>query len=204
MDSSINDWLVSLAAKTPTPGGGAVAALTTAIAAAQLGMVAIYTTGSKWQDREKRMQELVTETAEIRAEALALMQADADAFTQVGTAYQLPKDTDDERTVRTALIQQALIAAANPPSRVVLLATRIIDIAFELAEKGNPNVISDVAVVASVACAGLKSAIVNIEINELSITDPITKENLRAIVQKTATVTQKADDIIKNVRKQLQ
>jgi methenyltetrahydrofolate cyclohydrolase len=46
-DETIGTFLDKLAAKTPAPGGGAVAALHAAEAAALLAMVARYTTGPR-------------------------------------------------------------------------------------------------------------------------------------------------------------
>lgn len=157
MDSVIlKEWLADLAAKQPTPGGGGVAALHAATAAALLGMVTIYTTGAKWADREAEMKKLHEEVAELRHQALDLIDADAQAFAGVGEAYKLPKATYDEKQIRTEAIQKALIAAAEPPCQVVKLTTRLVEIAQKIAKTGNPNVISDVAVAAHTAQAALQ------------------------------------------------
>ena len=66
MMKSVEAWLVELADRTPTPGGGGAAGLMAAISAALIGMVTAYTTGEKWQDREPRMRELNKEAAERR------------------------------------------------------------------------------------------------------------------------------------------
>lgn len=199
MDSTITNWLDSLAAQTPTPGGGAVAALSAAIAAAQLGMVAAYTTGVKWQDREEQMKEFVEETTALRSQALELMQADAEAFSKVGAAYQLPKDSPE----RAEAIQQALAQAADPPSKVARLAARVVEVAEDLATSGNPNVISDVAVGASMAKASLESAIVNIQINEKSLKNTEVKSTLKAAVAQAEKAIKSADAVIKTVKEQL-
>ncbi len=199
-DMSVNDWLESLAAKQPTPGGGAVAALAAAIAAAQLAMVAIYTTGSKWQDREVRMKELNEELSELRGKALELVDADAKAFAKVGAAYGMPKETDDQKAARTEAIQESLVQAADPPTQTAQLAGRLVEIAVEIAKQGNPSVISDVAVGASLAKASLESAIMNIEINEIAIKDTSVKQKLRQAVDDASDFIQKADNVVEVVR----
>lgn len=199
-NASVNDWLESLAAKQPTPGGGAVAALSAAIAAAQLGMVAIYTTGPKWQDREARMLELSKELDDLRTRALALVEADAKAFAKVGAAFGLPKETDDQKAARTQAIQAALAQAADPPAKTAKLAGRLVEIATEIATTGNPSVISDVAVGASLAKASLESAIVNIEINEHAIKDSATKQELQQAVEDASDFIQEADNVVEVVR----
>ncbi len=197
-------WLASLAAKTPTPGGGAVAALAAAIAAAQLGMVTAYTTGTKWQDREARMQELSTELTELWTGALSLVRADAEAFEAVGAAYKLPKTSSEaEDPARTVAIQTALAGAAEPPARVAKIAARVVLIAEELVTTANPNIISDVAVAASMARAALESAIVNVEINKREIKDLETKQQLQASISKAEAAMQKVDSVVHSVRKMI-
>ncbi len=204
MDSvGLAAWLDSLAAKQPTPGGGAVAALSAAIAAAQLEMVAAYTTGPKWQDREARMNELAKELAELRKQALVLVESDAEAFTQVGSAYALPKETDSEKADRKTAIQKALKAAAQPPMQTAELAKRLVEIAKEISGSGNPNVISDVAVGASLAKASLESAIANIEINQHALEDTDAKKLLGAAVQVAQDAVKDADTVIETVRNQM-
>src|SRR5204862_328855 len=100
--STLVEWLEQLASKQPTPGGGAAAALAAATSAALVGMVSNYTTGPKWQDREARMQQIASEAAKLRQQALTLMDADAKAFAKVGEAYKSPHVTDTETEARNA------------------------------------------------------------------------------------------------------
>src|SRR3954469_23345990 len=86
-DARMSDWLGQLADRTPAPGGGAVAALCAASSAALLEMVANYTTGGKWADREEAMKVVLAEAGELRARAAQLAQDDAEAFGAVGAAY---------------------------------------------------------------------------------------------------------------------
>jgi formiminotetrahydrofolate cyclodeaminase len=117
------------------------------------------------------MRQLNDEAARLRADALAVADDDAAAFSAVGAAYQLPKETEEQKATRRAGIQQALIGAAGPPARVGLLAARLVEMAHELVASSNPNVLSDVAVASSAARAALEGAIVNIEINVRQIQD---------------------------------
>ncbi len=199
-ETKIPDWLEDLASKNPTPGGGAVAALSAAISAAQLGMVVAYTTGPKWQTVAAQMKIIGLELTKIRTQALELVDVDAAAFSAVGSAYKLPKESDSEKTTRQEAIQSALINAAEPPIETSHLAMKLVDFAVELAEKANPNVISDVAVGASLAKAALESAIVNIEINMHSISDDTVKKKLIAAIEDATDSIQDADGVIETVR----
>jgi formiminotetrahydrofolate cyclodeaminase len=203
MDDTIEDWLESLAAKQPTPGGGAAAGLLAATAAALVGMVSIYTTGPKWQAKTDRMQAIHDEAAVLRHQALELMAADAAAFTRVGEAYQLPKDTNEAQMTRKIAIQASLVGAAEPPRLTAELAARVIILADELIATGNPNVISDVAVASSTARAALESAIVNIEINAELITDEAIKNKLQVAIRDAVESINKADEVTAAVRQRI-
>jgi methenyltetrahydrofolate cyclohydrolase len=200
---SLNAWLETLAAKQPTPGGGAAAGLAAATAAALAGMVANYTTGPKWQEQEDRMSQIVADVEKLRLEALQIMHEDEAAFAEVGAAFALPKSNEDEKKARTTHMQIALQGAAGPPEKTALVASKVLDICEVLAGLGNPNVISDVAVAASFAKAALESAIVNIEINEHMITDESTKKALNTAVRSAEASMVRASKIIAIVRERI-
>ena len=200
MTKSVETWLQELADRTPTPGGGGAAGLTAAIGAALIGMVTAYTTGDKWQDREARMKELNAEAAELRAAALALVGEDEAAFAAVGAAYRMPRGTDAEKSERAAAIQAALVAAAQPPAGVARVARRLVDIAGELVDSGNPNVVSDVGVASAAAHAALQAAVLNIEINLRQITDPKVGTDLRAEVALANDSIERAGAVTERVR----
>ncbi|HVO53368.1 MAG TPA: cyclodeaminase/cyclohydrolase family protein [Solirubrobacterales bacterium] len=181
-DQSIDEWLGALGSRTPTPGGGAAAALAAATAASLISMVAEYTTGERWADRSKQMESLGERARKLGGEAVGLADEDAAAFAAVGDAYSMPKATESERVARDAAIQTALACAAQPPRRVGELAIELIGLAGPLIESGNPNVISDVAVAASLAGAALESAIVNVEVNGGALSDEHAKLELRRAV----------------------
>ncbi len=200
MKTSVETWLQELADRTPTPGGGGAAGLTAAISAALIGMVTAYTTGEKWQDRQARMTELNAEAAELRAAALALVGEDEAAFAAVGAAYRMPRGTDAEKSERALAIQVALVEAAQPPAGVARVARRLVDIAGELVQSGNPNVVSDVGVASAAARAALQAAVLNIEINLRQITDPQVGMDLRAEVAAATEYIERADAVTERVR----
>ncbi|EWC61616.1 Formiminotetrahydrofolate cyclodeaminase [Actinokineospora spheciospongiae] len=202
-DSTIGSWLAELGDRTPTPGGGGAAALLAATGASLVGMVSSYTTGGKWADREADMLAVKAESDLLREQALALAAADAEAFAAVGAAYGLPRATDEDKAARRTAIQAALRGAAQPPAEVGRVATRIVELADGLVERGNPNVVSDVAVAASSAAAALESAIVNIEINVASIKDAEVADGLRATVTELTGAIERARGIVERVREGL-
>jgi methenyltetrahydrofolate cyclohydrolase len=202
-DARVSDWLGQLADRTPAPGGGAVAALCAASSAALLEMVANYTTGGKWADREEAMKAVIAEVAELRSRAGKLAEADAEAFGTVGAAYGLPKATSEEKAARSAAIQQATLGAAEPPVQVGRLASRLVTLADEMVDPANPNVLSDVGVAAATARAALSGSITNITVNAALLKDDAAARALLDEVAELERVMVRADGVAARVVERL-
>ncbi|WP_225727573.1 MULTISPECIES: cyclodeaminase/cyclohydrolase family protein [unclassified Nocardia] len=164
-EATLAQYLSDLAAKVPAPGGGAVAALHAAQGAALVAMVARYTTRAKDADNRPVVDRIIEAADSARQRALALADADAAAFTAVGAAYKLPKDTPEQVAARTAAINDALVQAAKVPAAVVDEADEILTLAAELLPIGNPNVVTDIGAAADACRAAAGSSQLNIEIN---------------------------------------
>src|SRR6266567_2413098 len=129
-DDTIAAFLDQLAARVPAPGGGATSALHAAQAAALLAMVARYSDGPRYD--ADLMHRIFTEADALRADALALADADAAAFGVAAQAYRLPRATEQEQADRSASISSALAGAARPPADVMRTALQVISLAEEL------------------------------------------------------------------------
>lgn len=199
----IGQFLEQLAARSPAPGGGAVAALHAAQAAALLGMVARYSDGPKYAAHEQVIGRVRDEAEHLREEAVTLAEADATAFTAVAEAYRLPRQTAGEQETRSAAIAAALAGAAEPPAAVVTVAGRLVGLAEELLPVGNPNVLPDVAAAAEAARAAATTARVNVEVNLSGITDDTTRVRLATDVTVVDTFAARAERVAATVRVRL-
>jgi formiminotetrahydrofolate cyclodeaminase len=175
---SISEYLARLASREPTPGGGAAAALHAAQGAALVAMVARYTTGLKYEQHAELVQRIISAADGLIVEALRLADADEHAFQGVIDSYKLPSGTEDLKAARTASIQDALILAAQTPAQLIKLAGAVVDLATELLEVANPNVISDIAAAADAARAAASTARVNIDINVVAVKDAAARSRL--------------------------
>jgi len=200
-DDTIAAFLDQLAARIPAPGGGATAALHAAQAAALLAMVARYSDGATYDT--ELMNRIVTEADALRQDALALADADADAFGAVAEAYRLPRATEQERAARSASISSALASAARPPADVVRTALLLVSLAEDLWPAGNRAVIADVAAAAEAARAAVVTARLNIEVNLKGITDPVLAEEFRTAAAVADVVAERADAIVAAVRAEI-
>ena len=172
VEQRVIDFVAATASKEPTPGGGAIAALTAATGAALAEMVANLTFGKKgYEAVQTEMEALQAKAEEIRNRMLELSQADADVFNIFMNALGLPKNTDEEKAIRTAAIQQAYKDAAMVPFEIGELANQIFDLAELASQKGNQNLITDGIIAAINARAAVKAAFLNVRINLSGIKD---------------------------------
>ncbi len=171
-DMTLTTFSEALASSAATPGGGCAAALTGALGAGLAAMVARNTAASdKYADRADEMNAVAAEADALRAELVRQVDADAAAFDQVMAAFRLPKETPEEQAARSEAIQAGYKAAVDPPLRVCTQSVRVLELAAQVAERGNPNAASDAGVAALLAAAALEGAAMNVEINLGSIKD---------------------------------
>lgn len=200
-DELISSFLDRLGARTPTPGGGAAAALHAAQAAALVAMVARYSTGPKYLEQRVRIDNVVATADELRAWAVQLAEDDAAAFGAVADAYGLPKTTPRQREPRSAAIAAALAGAARPPSEVIQVAAGVLGLAEQLVSIGNRNVIADIAAAADAARAAATTARINIEVNLVGVADRQARREFLATVSRVDELVHRADRISADIRR---
>ena len=166
MQLSCEEFLAKLASKDAVPGGGGAAALSGAVGAALTSMVANLTVGKeKFMAVEGEMLRLLAAGEYLRRELLVLAQEDARVFDAFMNCYKMPKNTETEKELRAAKIQEAAEMAASIPLRIGEKSLSVLLLAAEAAELGNPAVITDAAVAALTGRAAVRSAIYNVRIN---------------------------------------
>ncbi|MHC4479911.1 MAG: cyclodeaminase/cyclohydrolase family protein [Planctomycetota bacterium] len=162
----LSTYVGDAAAKKPAPGGGSVSALAGALAAAMSEMSANFTVGNeKFADVEDQVRDMLGELSECRETLLGLVDADVEAYGAVDRAYSLPRGTDAEKSERRRAIGEALRGAMAAPLEVMRQSARVALLADELADVGNPNLITDVGVSAILAEAASAAARLNVEVN---------------------------------------
>ena len=194
-------FLDSLAAGTPTPGGGSAAAQAGAMGAALVAMAARLTIGKKkYAKDEAQMNEILAQAERLRQDLSEAVEADAAAFEAVMAAFRLPKDSSEQQAHRLSAIEQATLHAAEMPLTVAQKAVTVMGLAERCAALGNLNSISDAACAATLAHAALTSAGYNVRINVNGLSAKINGEPL--LVQLEALET-RAKKIEKDVHRAL-
>lgn len=156
-NESLKKYLEALSARTPAPGGGSAAALTASLGAALICMVVNFTLGKpKYAKFEKELKTILEKSDKLREEFLRLVDLDVVAY--------------KSKNLRDAL---------NIPFMVCRLCFEGMKLCSPLIEKGNVNLISDVAVAAIFLESAFTSAYFNVEINLKSFDDHKTAATIR-------------------------
>lgn len=182
MDMSLRDFNDLLASKAAAPGGGSTAALAGVLGSALTMMVVNLSLGKKSYEAldDNIKQKIVSDHALIKvlnAKLAELVDEDTKAFTLFMKAMQLPKDTEQEKLIRTEQMQKASLYALEVPLRVADICLQILKHQKDIALYGNINAVSDIGVGAELASGGIKGAALNVQINLPSIEDEATKSD---------------------------
>jgi formiminotetrahydrofolate cyclodeaminase len=194
---SLNQFLDEVASRSPTPGGGSVAALSGALGAALTSMVCHLTIGKKkYADVQQEMEAILKRSEEHRASFSELVEKDTEAFDSVMKAFSLPKETEEEKTKRASAIEEATKEATLVPLKVMELCAEALSLTKIVAEKGNPNSISDAGVSALMIHAACEGAALNVRTNVGTLRDKPFIEETRA---KTTMLLNKVESMTKEV-----
>ena len=191
--TGLDAYIESVAAPTPTPGGGSVVAVVGALAAALAQMVAGLTAGRpKFAAVDAEVRDVATHAAELSVTLRELAVRDSAAYSAVSVAYKLPKTPDTAAAERQRAITSALLEAAAVPLETARAASRVAELAALVAEKGNPNAVSDAGVAALLADAACRGAAYNVRINVAALPDRTQGAPLSAEALALVTATSRA------------
>lgn len=171
MDLSCSAFLDELGSASPAPGGGSVAALAGALAAALVEMVANLSIGKVPEEEAAEMEVTLRHAVALKYRLSQFVDDDTEVFNGVMAAYKMAKATEEEKQERSRAIQKALQEAALLPLTVAESCLKIMELTKRVVTKGNPNALSDGGVALLMACAGLEGAVFNVEINLAAIKD---------------------------------
>jgi len=158
----VDALLDAVGARTPVPGGGAVAALTMALGVALGRMVVVYSEGKKSLAAHADLHaEAMAAFERLGAEALDGAAEDARAYGRLNDLWKL--DEQDERRRRE--FPGAVRAAIAAPRGVMEACIRLLNLVARLDGATNRMLASDLAIAAILAEAAARSAAWNVRIN---------------------------------------
>jgi glutamate formiminotransferase/formiminotetrahydrofolate cyclodeaminase len=176
---SLTEFADETASESPAPGGGSISAYMGAMGVALATMVANLSSHKRgWDDRWEEFSAHAENGQRIQQEFIRLVDEDTDAFNQIMNAFGLPKTTEEEKSARTAAIQEATKNAMLVPYRVIEQAHQAMPLAKLMAEIGNPNSVSDAGVGALALRSAAIGAFLNVKINAGGLNDEEFKNTL--------------------------
>jgi glutamate formiminotransferase / formiminotetrahydrofolate cyclodeaminase len=166
--AAVEPFIEQLAAPTATPGGGSAAAAGGAMAAGLATMVASLSRSKKaYAQYERELSEAISRLAQLREELKASIDADAQSYQSVMSAYRKA----GESAAGNGLIDRALKQATSIPLGVAERSREVLGITEKLKPITNPNMSSDLATAAALARAAVAGALANVDINLQSLKD---------------------------------
>ncbi|MCB9878863.1 MAG: cyclodeaminase/cyclohydrolase family protein [Planctomycetes bacterium] len=165
-DQTFDQLVDSLAQRTPTPGGGAAAAMAGCMGTALFLMVVRFSRGKKaTADRESdlaRVEDLLDGHLQ-RLKPMA--ERDCRAFDLVSAAYGMPKDTEEQQALRGKAIEEAMVGAMVVPEETQAMVRDVFVAMAEVSDCIGKAIVSDLASGASLLLAAAEGAFLNVRIN---------------------------------------
>ena len=187
--------------ESPAPGGGSVSAYMGALGASLATMVANLSSHKPgWDDRWDEFACWAEKGMELQEELLHLVDEDTEAFNRIMAAFGMPKNTDEEKTLRSAAIQDATLFATEVPLETMKTSVKVFDVCRQMVREGNPNSVSDAGVGALAARAAVIGAGMNVKINASSLKD---RKKAEALIAEADAIIEKANAAEKEITQEV-
>jgi formiminotetrahydrofolate cyclodeaminase len=166
--STAEQLLQRTSSADPTPGGGAIAAVTAAFGVGLVQM-AIEVTVSRSEAAAGHSAVLadgLRRAGELQASMVAGADADVAEFDALMAAYRLPRETDEQRLARQRAIDAATVTATHGPLGLAELSMAAVALGAEVEPLVKPTIVSDVHagcdLLRGAALAALRTADINL------------------------------------------
>lgn len=163
LSQPLSAFLADAGAKSPTPGGGSVAAVVGALAASLARMAVAYTAGKpRFAEHQDRLEQLLSEFQEASAAFGELIREDMVAYRE----FAASRKADDP-----AVKERSLMRAITVPMEIVALAGAIAARTDEIKSFTNPYLLSDLRAAAILAAATADAAATSVRVNLPELAD---------------------------------
>lgn len=165
-DLTLAEFSGRLAGSEPVPGGGSASAVSAALGASLVAMVANLSTGRPKYSQHSELYAMAEPSASRLADALfGLADEDAAAYAACAFALKLPREAFADKDYRDEQVRAAAQVAAEVPLRCVERCLDVLVLAEALAGRSNVNASSDLRVAALLAEAAGNGAAENVLVN---------------------------------------
>ena len=184
VDLEVKKFMDEIDSKSPAPGGGSVAALSSALGVSLIRMVGHLTVDKKKflalpADVQFEFKDTYNSLIVVKNQLLNLIDEDTQAFNMIMSAFQMPKITEAEIIQRNKKIQEATLGAIMVPVKVASISLSAMKTLEFILKYGNKQTISDLGVAALSLASGIEGACLNILINLPGLDDQIAASQYR-------------------------
>jgi glutamate formiminotransferase/formiminotetrahydrofolate cyclodeaminase len=185
MNLSCIEFADEAASESVAPGGGTVAAFCGALGASLGTMVANLSANKKgWEARIAEFSETAVKGQNLKNKLLFLADEDTRSFNAILSAFRLPKETEEDKKIRSLAIETASEYAAKVPLEVMTVANNAYVLLEKMIKTGNPNSITDAGVGCLCINTAIEGACMNVMVNakglkDRTIADQLTTEARR-------------------------
>jgi len=185
----IEEFIEDVASASPSPGGGSVAGLVSALAGSLNSMVYSLTVNKKAFEildvgSKKLVLDFKEKASEFTKKSLELMEKDKKYFNELMDCYKLKKDTKEQKAIRNKAIAEGTLKAMNPPLELSEEAYKFYDNIDIAVKYGNKMLISDAGCAAILLYAAIECAIINVKVNLNYLRDKGFAKNVEDILMK--------------------
>jgi len=169
---TLADFADETASESPAPGGGTISAYVGALGVSLGTMVANLSSHKKgWDERWKEFSDWAEKGQALKKQLIGLADEDTRAFNRIMDAFSMAKSSQEEKNARDSAIQEATKYATEVPLRVMRVSLESMDVIEAMADRGNPNSVSDAGVGALCARSAVWGAYLNVRINAPGVKD---------------------------------
>lgn len=166
----VKEFVDLLASEAAAPGGGSAAALEGALGVALAAMVCSLTVGEKkYEEKRLLIESSLERILDIKDSYIDVMVRDTEEFNNLSRAFSLPKNTEEEKEMRSVAIQDGLKACTMTPMEMMELALESLKVIEKLVGNTNNSAASDLGCAALGVKAAVQGAWLNVKINLVGI-----------------------------------
>lgn len=206
VDLTVKEFLSELASSSPAPGGGSVSALAGANGCSLFAMVGNLTIGKKKfkalsEDIQNEYKTTLSYFESNISAFTELIDLDTEAFNKLMTAFQLPKENDNDIAIRNKEIDKATLGCIKVPLKVAILALETLRKVESMIEYSNKNTVSDQGVSVLMLYSAINGALMNVLINLPGIGDETLKSEFR---ETTKAILKESDELRQSLLDKIQ
>ena len=166
IDLSSRNFSDEVSRETPAPGGGSVSSYVGALGTSLAGMVANLSCNTRgWENKVEIFSDKAYKINHLREKLISLVDEDAHSFNSIMEAYKLPKDSEENKQLRSEAIKDATLYAAQIPLNIMIESYKSYEIIEFLAKEGNQSSLSDSGVACLCVHTAIHGAFLNVRIN---------------------------------------